>query len=81
MPPQQLPLAHKTGSLGGTINDAGVIALPDDLGTVVLTVFTRSPSTLQAESGERVIAEVGRTLYDYFLFISFIPGHSLSCVK
>ncbi len=68
MPRQQLPLAHKTGSLGGTINDAGVITLPDDRGTVVVTVFTRSPSTLNAETGERVIAEVGRTVYDYFLF-------------
>lgn len=70
MPAQQLPLAHKTGSLGGTINDAGVIELPDHRGTVILTVFTQSPSTLEAESGERLIADVGRTLYDYFLFVS-----------
>ncbi|HEY5646855.1 MAG TPA: serine hydrolase, partial [Pseudomonadales bacterium] len=28
VPAQQLPLAHKTGSLGGTINDVGVIELP-----------------------------------------------------
>jgi len=70
MPTQQLPLAHKTGSLGGSINDAGVIALPDDRGTLIITVFTQSPSTLQSDAGERVIAEVGRTLYDYFLFAS-----------
>lgn len=68
IPSQQLPLAHKTGSLGGTINDAGVITLPDGRGTLVITVFTQSPSTLRAESGERAIAEVSRTLYDYFLF-------------
>ena len=47
-----------------------MIELPDGRGTVVLTVFTQSPSSLQTESGERVIAEVGRTLYDYFLFAS-----------
>ena len=68
MPDQQLPLAHKTGTLGGTVNDVGVISLPDDRGSLVIAVYTRGESTLDAEAGERAIAEVSRTLYDYFLF-------------
>lgn len=68
MPDQQLPLAHKTGTLGGTVNDVGVISLPDDAGDVVIAVYTRGTSTLDSGSGERAIAEVSRTLYDYFLF-------------
>jgi beta-lactamase class A len=68
MPDQQLPLAHKTGTLGGTVNDVGVISLPDDRGSLVIAVYTRGASTLDAEAGERAIAEVSRTLYDYFLF-------------
>ncbi|MEM8769069.1 MAG: serine hydrolase [Pseudomonadota bacterium] len=68
MPAHQLPLAHKTGTLGGTVNDVGVIQLPDDRGTVVLAVFARGTSSLDVEAGERAIAEAARTLYDYFLF-------------
>ncbi len=68
MPTQQLPLAHKTGTLGGTVNDVGVIELPDGRGTVVLAVFARGTSTFDVEVGEQAIAEAARTLYDYFLF-------------
>lgn len=68
MPEQQLPLAHKTGTLGGTVNDVGVISLPDERGSLVLAVYTRGTSTLDSAAGERTIAEVSRTLYDYFLF-------------
>jgi beta-lactamase class A len=68
LPTQQLPLAHKTGTLGGTVNDVGAMLLPDNAGTVLIAVFTRGASTLDAASGERAIAEVGRTVYDYFLF-------------
>lgn len=68
MPAQQLPLAHKTGTLGGTVNDVGVMLLPDAAGTVIVAVFTQGDSTLQVDSGERAIAEVARTVYDYFLF-------------
>jgi beta-lactamase class A len=69
LPLQQLPVAHKTGTLGGTVNDAGVMTLPDG-SQVVIVVFTRGRSTLDVENGERAIAEVGRTVYDYFLFQS-----------
>ena len=40
----------------------------DDRGSLVIAVYTRGKSTLDAEAGERAIAEVSRTLYDYFLF-------------
>jgi hypothetical protein len=34
---------------------------------VVLSVFTRGSSYMDAEAGEAVIADTGRTVYDYFL--------------
>ena len=68
MPEQQLPIAHKTGTLGGTVNDVGVMTLPDGRGEVVLAVYTRGASTLDVAAGERAISEIGRTVYDYFLF-------------
>jgi beta-lactamase class A len=68
MPTQQLPLAHKTGTLGGTVNDVGVITLPGDVGTLIISVYTRGSSAFDVAAGEQAIAEVSRTLYDYFLF-------------
>jgi beta-lactamase class A len=68
LPEQQLPLAHKTGTLGGTVNDVGVLTLPEDRGEVVLAVYTRGRSAFDVAAGERAIAEIGRTIYDYFLF-------------
>lgn len=68
MPAQQLPLAHKTGTLGGTVNDVGVISLPGERGTLILSVYSRGTSTFDVDMGERAIAEVSRSLYDYFLF-------------
>ena len=68
LPAQQLPLANKTGTLGGTVNDVGVIELPDQRGTIIMAVFVKGRSTLDVKAGERAIAEVSRTLYDYFLF-------------
>jgi len=67
LPAQQLPIAHKTGTLGGTVNDVGIIRLPDNRGTVAIAVFVRGRSALDVAAGEQAIAEVGRTLYDYFL--------------
>ena len=67
LPVQQLPIAHKTGTLGGTVNDVGVIRLPENRGTVAIAVFVKGRSALDVAAGEQAIAEVGRTLYDYFL--------------
>jgi beta-lactamase class A len=69
--PQGTDVAHKTGSLGGVANDIGIITLPGDTGHVAISVFTKS-SNKPEEVSEKAIAEISRTLYDYFILV---PGN------
>ena len=64
--PPQTEVAHKTGSIGGTINDVGIVTLPDDAGHVVLALFVKQAS--KSDVSERTIAQIARAVYDYFLF-------------
>jgi beta-lactamase class A len=64
--PAGTDVAHKTGSLGGVVNDIGVITLPNDLGHVAISVFTKG-FTKREEDAERAVAEISRTVYDYFV--------------
>ncbi|MBI3665851.1 MAG: class A beta-lactamase [Acidobacteria bacterium] len=59
-------VAHKTGSIGGTTNDVGILELPEG-GHVALAVFVKS-SDKEAPARERAIAEIARSVYDFFLF-------------
>jgi len=70
--PPGTPVAHKTGTIAGTVNDAGIITLPDGLGHVALTVFTKN---FEDETGdvEKIIAEIARLVYDYFVFTGNVP--------
>jgi beta-lactamase class A len=70
--PPGTPVAHKTGTIAGTFNDTGIITLPDSLGHVALTVFTKDFED-EAEDVERIIAEIARLVYDYFVFTGDIP--------
>jgi beta-lactamase class A len=65
--PRNTVVAHKTGTIGGTTNDVGIIYLPDDTGHVVTVVFVKD-SELNAERREAAIAQIARAIYDYFLF-------------
>jgi beta-lactamase class A len=67
--PPGTAVAHKTGTIAGTVNDAGVIYLPDSLGHVVLTVFTKN-FIGKTSDVEKIIAEIARLVYDYFYFTS-----------
>jgi beta-lactamase class A len=65
--PSSTDVAHKTGTLGGVVNDVGIIYLPDNAGHVAIAVMskrTRAP----LEQVERAIAHIARYAYDYFLF-------------
>jgi len=62
--PKGTPVAHKTGTIGGVANDVGFITLPDG-GRFAIAVFTKSSTTPEADR-DRAIAEITRTLYDYY---------------
>ncbi|MFN2563425.1 MAG: class A beta-lactamase [Gemmatimonadaceae bacterium] len=66
--PPKTAVAHKTGTIGGTTNDVGIITLPEDAGHVIAVVFVKE-STLPVETRERAIAQIARSIYDYFLFM------------
>lgn len=65
--PADTEVAHKTGTIGGTTNDVGIITLPDNAGHVAIAVFIKSSEKEMAQR-ERVIAEIARAVHDYFLF-------------
>jgi len=65
--PEGTEVAHKTGSIGGTTNDAGIVTLPDNTGHVAIAVFVKA-SDKPVAARERAIAEVARSVHDFFLF-------------
>ena len=65
--PPRTPVAHKTGTVGDVINDAGVITLPDGKGEVVIAVLMQSSA--DTAQRERTIADLARAAHDYFLFV------------
>jgi len=65
--PTGTEVAHKTGTIGGSTNDVGIITLPDNAGDVAIAVFVKS-SEKEVPQRERAIAEIGRAVHDYFLF-------------
>ncbi|MDH4109628.1 MAG: class A beta-lactamase [Gammaproteobacteria bacterium] len=65
--PQDTVVAHKTGSIGRTTNDVGIVYLPGEAGHVIVVAFVKS-SGEEVEVRERAIAEVARAAHDYFLF-------------
>jgi beta-lactamase class A len=50
-----------------TVNDVGIVTLPDAAGHLILSVYIRGAKA-ETATCERTIAEVARTLYDYALF-------------
>jgi beta-lactamase class A len=65
--PDGTTVAEKTGTIGGSLNDVGLITLPGNAGKLIVAVFIRQ-SKKPFEDRERVIADVSRALYDYYLF-------------
>ncbi len=68
--PPNTEVLHKTGTIGMTTNDVGIITLPGGSGHIAISVFVKS-SRKEGPIRERAIAEVTRTIYDYFLFSSY----------
>ena len=65
--PPGTEVAHKTGTIGGSTNDVGIITLPDNAGHVAIAAFVKS-SEKDVVARERAIAEVARAVHDFFLF-------------
>lgn len=65
--PEDTIIAHKTGTIGETTNDVGVITLPHGRGTLIVTAFVKA-STKPGPERERAIAEVARAAHDFFVF-------------
>lgn len=65
--PEETVVAHKTGTLGGSANDVGVITLPREKGRIALAVFI-TKSALKLEERERIIAEIARSVRDFYAF-------------
>ena len=68
MLPPGTRVAHKTGTIGQTTNDAGVIELPGGLGHVVTVVYIKESKLPDNPSMEPVIAQIARAVHDYFVF-------------
>ncbi len=65
--PRGTRLAHKTGTIGRILDDVGIIYLPDGLGRVAISVFTLADEP-DGERAEAAIADLARTVYDFFIF-------------
>ena len=64
--PPGTEVAHKTGTYDRSCNDVGIITLPNGKGYVAISVFTKG-TTAPEEAKERVIAEISRAVYDFFV--------------
>lgn len=66
--PAGTTVAHKTGTIGGSVNDVGVMTLPGKAGKLVIAVFIKKSAAPMADR-ERAIAEIARAAHDYYLFV------------
>lgn len=65
MLPIGTPVAHKTGTLMSVANDVGFVTLPDG-SKFAIAVFVKG-DTKGTETQDRIIAEMARTAYDYYV--------------
>jgi beta-lactamase class A len=77
LPREKVEVAHKTGSVRGVVNDAGII-FPKDGDPYILCAFTKNlvgkgPESMtsraiaeSAATGEESIAKVSKIVYEYF---------------
>lgn len=65
MPPGT-PVADKTGTIGGTINDIGVVTLPGGARVVIVAFIKASDAAIPTR--EKAIAQIGRAVRDYYVY-------------
>ena len=64
--PAAATLAHKTGTMPGTVNDVGIITSPDNRNHIVIAVLTKAGRKSTLEEREAVIADITRAVYEAF---------------
>jgi len=64
--PGNVDIYHKTGCLPGVSNDVGIIILPHDAGTLVVSIFVKGPNASTCQ-GARLIAETTKLIYEYMM--------------
>lgn len=62
--PKDVTVAHKTGSITGVEHDSGIVYLPDGRKYVLVIL---SKNLQSAEAGKKTIAQISKTIYDYFI--------------
>ncbi|HUP46037.1 MAG TPA: class A beta-lactamase [Thermoanaerobaculia bacterium] len=65
--PDRATVANKTGTLPGTVNDAGIITSPDGRHHVLIVVFTKDGRTSTMTQRERAVSLITRSLYREFV--------------
>jgi beta-lactamase class A len=65
--PDGVTVAEKTGTIGASLNDVGMITLPGGAGKVIVAVFIKQSAKPFPER-EQAIADISRAVYDYYLF-------------
>jgi len=69
MPDAALPVAHKTGTIGASINDVGLLKLTGQKNDLITVIFTQGKASWAPEDwlpAEKNIAEIARALHDFF---------------
>ncbi len=66
--PPATRVAHKTGTIGETTNDVGIIELPNGAGNVVTVVYIKESKLEDNAAMEPVIAQIARAVHDFFVF-------------
>lgn len=61
--PKGTTVAHKTGTMPGTLNDIGIISSADGRHHIALAIFTKAAKRSSEAEREAVIAEIARTVY------------------
>jgi len=62
--PEDVTIAHKTGTMPGTLNDVGIITSPDGKHHIAIAVFTKGALRDREARQEAVVAEIARAVYD-----------------
>lgn len=63
--PSHVKVAHKTGTIATTVNDAGIVYLPDDKGEYIISVF--SVGNDETYKGAETIAMISEIAYNHFV--------------